>query len=463
MIYLSNGTKAQFEHKVNRESEISKKNDLVRHLEYFHKEIEYFKNNYSSISHWVSKFNFLYAKWVSYILALLLNLLALFTISGDNILSSSNDNSYDILKIRRKDRTGIEQRINFSINKWQLIYDILNYIYIFLNGILIIIWLYFRLPLYYKLDKIKFFQQNIHKKTLNIRDKLYIIIVMAIYERNSITSLIYLFIVSIISSCLKRGQIIFPFLLLAIIDLNETLKNVILSIKLRYKEFALCFFLAFIIMYGLANIAFFYFNSDFEQELDYYDDNVCKSLIFCVLNSFDSGLRARGGIGDSGKRISFLRNKSHYIQRIILDDIFFFLIVIISIDLVFGIIIGEFAALREETQKHENDRKYHCFICHINKNTVEKNRKDFTVHVNKEHNLWNYVSYMIFVKLSNVHDLNSINSYARDRIDNKDVNWLPSYKDFNNDKDNKIEDDKNEDYFKVEDENINNKYIIKPS
>ena len=464
MIYLSKGTKRQFEHKVNRENEITKKNDLVRYLEYFHKEIEYYKNNYSSLSLWFSKIDYFYIKWASYIYALLLNLLAIFTINGDILLSPIKDNSYDVIKMRRSDKIGIEKRINFSINKWQLTYDILNYIYLVLNGVLIFLWIYFRLPLYYELDKIKYYEENSHKKVLNLKDKLYIILIMAIYNRNYINSLIYLFVVTIFTSILKRGQIIFPFLLLAIIDLNQTLKNVILSIKLRGKEFFLCFFLAFIFMYGLANIAFFYFNSDFEQELDYYDDNVCKSLIFCVLNACDSGLRARGGIGDSGKRISYMRGQSHYIKRIILDDIFFFLIVIISIDLVFGIIIGEFAALREKTQKYINDREYHCFICHTNKNTIEKNREDFSVHVNKIHNMWNYVSYMIFVKLSNVHDLNSINSYAREKIDNNDVSWLPSYKDFiDYDKDNKMKENDNDDAFRVEDENINNIYIVKPT
>ena len=90
--------------------------------------------------------------------------------------------------------------------------------------------------------------------------------------------------------------------------------------------------------------------------LDYHDDNVCKTLIFCVLNALDNGLRARGGIGDSGIRISFMRDKGHYIQRLIMDDIFFLLVVIIAIDLVFGVIIGEFDALRGEEQKHETDQ-----------------------------------------------------------------------------------------------------------
>ena len=75
-----------------------------------------------------------------------------------------------------------------------------------------------------------------------------------------------------------KKSLVIPFLLLAIIDLNETLKNVILSIKLRGNEFFLCFFLAFIFMYGLANIAFFYFNSDL-LTLNFF------CFIYCILFS----------------------------------------------------------------------------------------------------------------------------------------------------------------------------------
>ncbi len=46
MIYLSKGTKEEFVQNVNRDSEISKKNDLIIHLEYFHKEIDYYKNKF---------------------------------------------------------------------------------------------------------------------------------------------------------------------------------------------------------------------------------------------------------------------------------------------------------------------------------------------------------------------------------------------------------------------------------
>ena len=146
--------------------------------------------------------------------------------------------------------------------------------------------------------------------------------------------------------------------------------------------------------------------------------------------------------------------------RFFYDVTFFLLIVIIMIDMVFGIIIESFQELCNEDQKHENDKKSHCFICHVNRATVEKNRHNFNEHREKTHNLWNYVNYMISLKFADLHDLNAINSYAREKMDNKNISWLPTYKDEGkNDGSSKKRDD-NEDNFKVEDENIK-KHIVK--
>ena len=138
---------------------------------------------------------------------------------------------------------------------------------------------------------------------------------------------------------------------------------------------------------------------------------------------------------------------------------FLYLIVITAIDLVFGIIIRAFANLRDVEQKHENDRNNHCFICHVNKNSLEKNRQNFEEHRNKIHFIWNYVDYMITLKFSDVQDLNAINSYASEKLVNKDISWLPTYKDLEikgrNGDNNEFEEE-----LKVEDENVDYyKYI----
>jgi hypothetical protein len=176
---------------------------------------------------------------------------------------------------------------------------------------------------------------------------------------------------------------------------------------------------------------FFFLNSDFHNELNYYSDNYCKTLTFAFLNALDNGLRARGGLGDSAKRISFLKNKNHYILRLILDDFFFILIIIIMIDMVFGIIVKSFDELRYRNQKFHRDKKNHCFICHSHRNSLEKMRKDFNEHIKKTHNVWNYVEYMILLKFKDIHDLNAVNQYVRGKMDRKDISWFPTYKDIN--------------------------------
>ena len=396
---------------------------------------------------------------ISYIYALCFNLLILFSLYGD-IYKSPNIGEGSI-ESRRKESRKIQSLIGTSIKKWETIYNIIMYIYTIINGVCIVIWLYFRMPLYYKIDRLKYMEENNiqNKKQLKLYQKVYIVIVMTIYDRDYISTLIYEFIFSIISTIIQRGEIIYAFLLLPIIDLNNILKNIIVSIKLQYNEVGLTFFFAVIIMYVFSNLAYFFFNEDFHQEIEYTNDNVCKNLIFCFMNTLDSGLRARGGIGDSAIRISYNRNKTHYIKRIIFDDAFFILIVITAIDLVFGIIIGAFATLRKKEQKHSSDRKNHCFICHVNKNTLEKNRQNFYEHRTKIHNLWNYVDYMITLKYSDIHDLNEINSYASQKIENKDISWLPTYKDLKNNGKNGKNDDGDED-LKVEEENVN-KYFVK--
>ena len=150
-----------------------------------------------------------------------------------------------------------------------------------------------------------------------------------------------------------------------------------------------------------------------------HEDNYCASLVFCFMSTLDYGLRNRGGVGDLMTRISFKRNTGRYMGRFFYDVTFFLLIVIIMIDMVFGIIIESFQELCNEDQKHENDKKSHCFICHVNRATVEKNRHNFNEHREKTHNLWNYVNYMISLKFADLHDLNAINSYAREKMDNK--------------------------------------------
>ena len=451
--YITGQTKFEFKENANRDSEFSKKYDLIKYIDYFIEEINYNKRNKKKFI-FLTKINFHYLPKFSYYLAIFHNLFFLFTMKGDNQISITNT-----LMNRIKDKDKIKNMINKSANDWNNLYQIFCIVYMIINASLIFMWMMIHLPLYYKINKVDYLKMRKKKnRKMSIFDKLYITILILNLKGEHILPLIYEFFVSLICILLKQRNILYPFLLIPILYINKTMRNILLSIQLNFYPFILTFFFAFIIMYLLANIYFFFFNLDFQREINYYSDNYCKTLTFAFLNALDNGLRARGGMGDSAIRVSYNKDKKHYILRLILDDIFFFLIVIIMIDLVFGIVLRSFDKLQHMNYKYDLDKKNHCFICDSKKENLEKNRINFYEHVHVTHNTWNYIEYMIKIKLNE--EINPINEYILNKINKKDISWLPTYKDLENENinDNNYYEDKN---VIILNENFPN-YKIKP-
>ncbi len=117
-----------------------------------------------------------------------------------------------------------------------------------------------------------------------------------------------------------------------------------------------------------------------------------------------------------------------YIGRWFHDLAYFFLIIILMIEIIFGIVVETFRELRIHQQYFEFDRREVCFICGVKRDQLEKNKKSFVDHVTIKHNLWNYVNYMIRLKFSNLQDLNALNSYAYELLEKKNITWIPNWK-----------------------------------
>jgi hypothetical protein len=59
-----------------------------------------------------------------------------------------------------------------------------------------------------------------------------------------------------------------------------------------------------------------------------------------------------------------------YFFKIIFDLTFFLIVIVILLNIIFGIIIDTFAELRDKKHSMEEDMKNICFICNINRQTV---------------------------------------------------------------------------------------------
>lgn len=62
-------------------------------------------------------------------------------------------------------------------------------------------------------------------------------------------------------------------------------------------------------------------------------------------------------------RTSLLLQEPLFAARVVYDLLFYFIVIIIVLNLIFGVIIDTFADLRSEKQKKEEILKTTCFIC----------------------------------------------------------------------------------------------------
>lgn len=83
---------------------------------------------------------------------------------------------------------------------------------------------------------------------------------------------------------------------------------------------------------------------------------------------------------------------------------------IILLNIIFGIIIDTFAELRNKRADMDKDKRTTCFICGIDRFRFDLETDGFEYHIKNEHNVWNYVFYMIHLKTKDKTDYNGIES-----------------------------------------------------
>ena len=113
------------------------------------------------------------------------------------------------------------------------------------------------------------------------------------------------------------------------------------------------------IIYSLSLLSYYYF-------YQYYENSTCDNLLTCVIVNIDQTFKNDGGIGsfltesyennsESGLEISY--------SRIIFDNLFNFVVLMLIVELLAGIIIDKFSELRESNEKKIEEFSNACFIC----------------------------------------------------------------------------------------------------
>jgi inositol 1,4,5-triphosphate receptor type 1 len=150
-------------------------------------------------------------------------------------------------------------------------------------------------------------------------------------------------------------------------------------------------------------------------------ERACDSLLMCIVTTLNQGLRNGGGIGDILRAPS--SKEPLFIPRVIYDLLFFFIVIIIVLNLIFGVIIDTFADLRSEKQQKELILKSTCFICGLNRAAFDNRTVSFEEHIKTEHNMWQYLYFMVLIKVKDPTEFTGPESYVHGMIKALCLDW----------------------------------------
>ncbi|XP_037592203.1 inositol 1,4,5-trisphosphate receptor type 3 isoform X1 [Cebus imitator] len=266
-------------------------------------------------------------------------------------------------------------------------------------------------------------------------------------------------------------ELFYSILLFDLIYREETLFNVIKSVTRNGRSILLTALLALILVYLFSIVGFLFLKDDFILEVDRLPNNhsrasplgmphgaaafvgtcsedkmdcvsgvsvpevleedgeldsterACDTLLMCIVTVMNHGLRNGGGVGDILRKPS--KDESLFPARVVYDLLFFFIVIIIVLNLIFGVIIDTFADLRSEKQKKEEILKTTCFICGLERDKFDNKTVSFEEHIKLEHNMWNYLYFIVLVRVKNKTDYTGPESYVAQMIKNKNLDWFP--------------------------------------
>ncbi|MBN3317525.1 ITPR2 protein, partial [Atractosteus spatula] len=143
-------------------------------------------------------------------------------------------------------------------------------------------------------------------------------------------------------------------------------------------------------------------------------EQVCDTLLMCIVTVLNQGLRNGGGVGDVLRKPS--KDEPLFAARVVYDLLFFFIVIIIVLNLIFGVIIDTFADLRSEKQRKEEILKTTCFICGLERDKFDNKTVSFEEHIKSEHNMWHYLYFIVLVKVKDPTEYTGPESYVAQMI-----------------------------------------------
>jgi hypothetical protein len=169
-------------------------------------------------------------------------------------------------------------------------------------------------------------------------------------------------------------------------------------------------------LYVVFVLQFAHYSYSFDENLE----NACHTLWGCFKMSLYC-IQSGGGVSD------YMNDQ--FDTRLVLTVTFYLVFMTILLNVIFGIIIDTFGGLRQEKDERFAQTVNYCFVCGIDKQTFDRMAVDssdgFRRHIRVDHNMWNYLKFVIFIWEQDRDDDDGLEQFVRRCVDSADVSWMP--------------------------------------
>ena len=211
-----------------------------------------------------------------------------------------------------------------------------------------------------------------------------------------------------------KTHFLFSLQLFPIFTLFDMMRNVLDAVKARYNQFLSTGFLIIILILFSSGITFYFFNYDSEG------NQLCSSYLNCFIYLFNYGIRG-GGLPFNIK----ILDQEGFWGEFIFNWIFYFILILVILNIASGIIVDKFQDLREKNDELYEEKENVCFICSLHRSNFEIKGIDFEFHQQQEHNIGNYFHYLMKINRTDEHDLNSIDFQVFNAFQQRKIEFFP--------------------------------------
>jgi hypothetical protein len=208
-----------------------------------------------------------------------------------------------------------------------------------------------------------------------------------------------------------------PLLLLDIVAISPAVQGILMVTWIPRMALFFALFLTVVVIYIYSAFAFFlYADSDGVKVPENFDSLADSFKEYVRYGSFAGAIVSYGDY-------ALVLGSGRYIL-----DVSFFMATFILWNIVRGITFDQFVVVREANLNRISDTNNKCFICGLEAGVFNRafGRGAFEKHIEKEHNLWNYIYYIIFLWEQDKDDDDGLESTIRRSVATMNVSWFPA-------------------------------------